>query len=172
MGNDQFGIDTLAGMPRSRRLAPFAALLVAAVLPLAACSPAVTAPERPSREDVLAAPDTPPEFVPGGTAEDNFPYFSETLRSFVLSGSPLQGAPVVDALVTAGFEKEHMQVGFDETKTGLVADSLFVSVRIGAECLIGQLITAEESFTAAVQPVVGPEQNICLIGNTRPIDWN
>lgn len=158
-------------MPRSRRLASTAALLVAATLSLSACAQASPPPERPSREEVFREPAAAPQFVPGGTADENFAFFSDTLRQFVLSGSPLQGRPVVDALVTAGFEKTAMQVSFDESKTGLTADSVFVSVRIGEDCLIGQLITAEQSFTAAVEPAVGPEGNLCLIGKTRAIDW-
>ncbi len=159
-------------MPRSCRLASTAALLVAATLSLSACAPASEPPERPSREEVFREPAAAPQLVPGGTADENFVFFSDTLRQFVLSGSPLQGRPVVDALVAAGFERAAMQVSFDESKTGLAADSVFVSVRIEEDCLIGQLLTVEQSFTAAVEPTVGPEGDLCLIGNTRAIDWD
>ena len=64
-----------------------------------------------------------------------------------------------------------MQVSFDRTKTDLVADSIFVSVRIGAECLLGQVTTGTREVSAVTEPAIGPNRDICLIGNTRAIDW-
>ncbi|WP_125098391.1 DUF6993 domain-containing protein [Leucobacter chromiireducens] len=151
-----------------RRVTAIAALAV--VLPLlAGCSLLEgPTPETPPRETV-AAPEVPPEFVPGGTAEENLPYFTEVLRSYAAGESPIQGAPIVQAVTEAGFDPALMQVSFDQTKTNLVADNIFVSVRAGAECLIGQLVTDDRSFVARVEPALGPEQTICLIGQTAPI---
>ena len=162
-------MDTLAAMPRSRLLAPIALLLAASTLALAGCAP--SPPERTSREENFREPETPPEFHPDGTAEDNLPYFNETLRQFGLSKSTVAGEPVVNTLAAAGFDKSKMQVSFDESKTNLVADNIFVSVRFGEDCLIGQVIVADRSFAAEVAPAVGPEKDICLIGTTRAIDW-
>ncbi|PRI11881.1 hypothetical protein B4915_04875 [Leucobacter massiliensis] len=127
-------------------------------------------PETPSRE-TPPAPEAPPEFVPGGTAEQNLPYFTEVLRAYAASTQPIEGQPVVDAVADAGFDRAAMQVSFDRTQTGLVADSIYVSVRIGGDCLIGQLVSEDRSFVAQNEPAVGPNKDICLIGKTRPIDW-
>lgn len=129
--------------------------------------PAPDAPVRPAP----TAPATAPTLVPGGSAEENLPFFQQTLLDFAGGAAPIEGQPVVDALVGAGFDRAAMQVSFDRTQTNLVSDNIFVSVRIAESCLIGQLITADRSLVAEVAPALGPDQNICLIGTTRPIDW-
>lgn len=119
------------------------------------------------------APEQPaPELIPGGSAEQNLPFFEHVLRGFGEGAEPVEGRPIVDALVAAGFDRDAMQVSFDRTQTNLVADNIFVSVRIGAECLIGQVVTGDRSSVAVVEPAVGPDGSICLIGSTRPIDWD
>lgn len=152
--------------------------MIGAVLALCMLAPAAgcaliegPTPETPERE-APAKPEVPPEFYPDGTAEDNLPYFTEVLRSYSKGEGAIEGQPIVNAVVESGFDKKAMQVSFDLTKTSLVADNIFVSVRIGEECLIGQMVTADRSFVAEVEPAVGPKGDICLIGNTRPIDWD
>ncbi|WP_336991745.1 DUF6993 domain-containing protein [Leucobacter sp. VD1] len=127
-------------------------------------------PETPERVEP-PTPEAPPVFFPEGSAADNLPYFTEVLRTFSTGQQPVQGVPVVDALAAAGFDKAAMQVSFDESKTGLAADNIFVSVRIGAECLIGQVVAEDRSFVAEAKPAIGPAQDVCLIGSTRAIDW-
>lgn len=126
--------------------------------------------ETPKRE-TTAPPAEAPQFFPDGTAEDNLPYFTEVLRGFGAGTESVTGAPVVNAVAASGFDKAAMQVSFDESKTGLPADSIYVSVRMGAECLIGQVVAEDRSTYAVAEPAVGPNQDICLIGNTRAIDW-
>ncbi|MEJ6489340.1 hypothetical protein PQI23_06370 [Leucobacter sp. USCH14] len=125
-------------------------------------------PEVPERTET-AAPETAPEFIPDGSAEDNLPYFTEVLRSFSAGSEPVQGAPIVQAVAEAGFDKTAMQVSFDQSKTSLPADNIFVSVRIGSDCLIGQVVAEDRSFVAKNMPAVGPAGDICLIGETAPI---
>lgn len=127
-------------------------------------------PETPKRTS-QPAPEVAPEFVPGGSAEENLPYFTELIRGYAASESPITGQPVAQAVIDGGFDPTMIQFSFDETKTGLVADNIFVSVRVGAECLIGQLVTADRGFVTAVEPAVGPAGDICLIGTTRAVDW-
>lgn len=127
-------------------------------------------PATPPRE-TPAVPEEPPEYVPDGSAEENLPIFTETLRDYASGESPIEGRPVVDAISEVGFDTADMQVSFDRTKTDLVADSIYVSVLIDRDCLVGQLVTEEREFAAKVMPAVGPEENICLIGETREIDW-
>ena len=127
-------------------------------------------PQTPPRE-VAPAPEVAPEFFPEGSATDNLPYFTSVLRDYAAGEEPAMGVPLVNAVTASGFSKEAMQVSFDQSKTGLAADSIYVSVQIGAECLVGQLVAADRESVAVVAPAIGPEQNVCLIGNTRPIDW-
>lgn len=156
-------------MPRLRRLTPITLLLVASSLVFVGCAPAP--PERTVSEENFQEPATAPELFPEGTAEQNLPYFQESLRLFSVGDAPVEGKPIVDQLAGAGFDKSTMQVSFDRSKTDLVADSIYVSARFGDQCLLGQVVVADRSFVAVAEPAVGPEKNICLIGATRPIDW-
>ncbi len=167
----QLAADTLTDMPRLRFPLPIAAMLAAATLALGGCAAAPEPIERPTKEENFQEPVAPPEFHADGTAADNLPYFHETLRQFGLGELPVQGVPVVDHLVTAGFDKTKMQVSFDESKTNLVADNIFVSVLFGQDCLIGQIVVSDRSFVAEEAPAVGPDKSMCLMGTTRTIDW-
>ena len=106
-----------------------------------------------------------------GSAEENLPYFTETIRQFAAGEEPIQGRPIVDALTQAGFDRDSMQVTFDESKTGLIADHIYASVLVQQDCLIAQVVSEDRSFTVDAAPAVGPEEDICIIGETRPIDW-
>lgn len=116
-------------------------------------------------------PDTPVEIVPDGTAEENLPYFVQILDAYAEGDSPIQGQPIVDAIVTAGYNKADMQVSHDFSRTNLVADSIFVSVRLGSTCLLGQFVTETREWAAYAEDAVGPSDDICLIGEMRVIDW-
>lgn len=129
--------------------------------------PAPDAPVRPAP----TAPATPATLVPGGSAEENLPFFQQTLLTYAGGTSPVEGQPVVDALVAAGFDRAAMQVSFDRSRTDLVADNIFVSVRMADQCLLGQIVTGDRSLVAEVAPALGPDKSICIIGTTRPIDW-
>ena len=159
---------------RAARVSSAAIVLVA--MSLVGCSapaeedPAETAP-LPVRTDEMRPADPPPEFVPDGSAADNLPVFRHVLQEYADGKSPVEGQPIVDAIVAAGFDRTAMQVTFDRSKTNLVADSIMVSVLIGEDCLIGQVVTADRSVTAAIEPALTDAKNICLIGNTRAIDW-
>lgn len=153
-----------------------AALALGIALPLlTGCSVAERvvggpSPETPKREEV-EAPKVAPKFVPDGTAEQNLPFFTETIRKYAAGDQPIKGQPVAQAVIDAGFDPAMMQFSFDQSKTGLTADNIFISVRVGADCLIGQLVTADRSFVAKDEPAIGPNGDICLIGITRSVDW-
>lgn len=169
-------VATLASMirparARAIRRLPLAVALAAGLAgALAGCAPSGVEPS-PTTSAPSETPAPPPEFFPEGTAEENLPYFEYVLDGFAAGVEPVEGRPVVDAVAAAGFDRAAMQVSFDRTQTNLVADSIFVSVRIGADCLLGQVVAADRSVSAMTAPAVGPEQSLCLIGNTRPIDW-
>ncbi|WP_396451872.1 DUF6993 domain-containing protein [Leucobacter aridicollis] len=156
---------------RARRAAATVAGAAALMLALSSCSllegPTPVTPERPPVE----VPAEPATFVPGGTSEENLPFFGQVLREYAAGERPVQGQPIVDALVAGGFDKQTMQVSFDASKTGLAADSIYVAVRTGESCLIGQVSAEDRDATAEVVGAIGPDKNVCLIGQTRPIDW-
>lgn len=133
--------------------------------------PTPNTPERSTAVTPAPTPEQTFELVLDGSAEDNLPYFQQTLAQFATSDAPIEGRPVVDALAAAGFDKANMQVTFDHSRTNLVADNLFVSVRFEASCLVGQFVTDTRELFTAVEGALGHEQNICIIGTTRPIDW-
>lgn len=126
-------------------------------------------PETPPRETPEA--EANPEFVAGGTAEENLPFFRHVLTEFADGDATVTGENVVDAVSDGGFDRDDMQVSFDRTKTSLVADNIFVAVRSGKDCLVGQVTTEKREVAAEVMPVVGPDGGTCLIGETRDIDW-
>lgn len=127
-------------------------------------------PDTPTRV-TPAVPEAPPELIPGGTAEENLPYFTEVIRGYAAGEGAVNGEPIVNAVAESGFDRSAMQVSFDATKTGLEADNIFVSVRVDDACLIGQITAPDRDFATSVEPAVGPDRNICLIGETRVIDW-
>lgn len=147
------------------------AVLLSTVM-LAGCSQ--PADDDASKNGSSAPPTTSeaaPEFVAGGSADENKAYFNYVLRKAIRDGLEINGVNVVNTVAAAGFDKAMMQVTFDQSRTGLRADNIFVSVRVGEQCLIGQVVTADKTVTTSVQPAVGPDRDLCLIGETRPIDW-
>ena len=139
---------------------------------LTACAPPGVAVPRTGGAETAAgtpAPAPSPVFVAGGTAEQNLPYFRSTLDAAYAAGGARDGKSLVDALYSAGFDKTAMQVTYDQSRTGVAADSLMVSVRIGDQCLIGQIVPSSGESVYDVEPVV--DGGICLLGSTRPIDW-
>jgi len=86
----------------------------------------------------------------------------------LLAGNPRPGGrAIVDALAAAGFDKAAMEVTADATPLGNAADAVLFAVRLGEECLLGQVDGA--GLTTSAQPVLGTGR--CLVGATRSIDW-
>ncbi|NLT26034.1 MAG: hypothetical protein GXX90_05205 [Microbacteriaceae bacterium] len=151
------------------RLGAVGAALAAALL-LAGCAdgadpgPTGTAAGAPTETAGAAAP----EYVPGGTAEENKEYFDHVLEPVVAANPAAAPRDLVDALVDAGFDKSAMQVTAAETAIGLEPDMVIVAVMIaGDECLLGQRGT--RGYSSSIQPVFSTGE--CLIGKPDPIDW-
>lgn len=106
--------------------------------------------------------------VPEGSAEDNKPFFDE-VNERTAANADAGGRDFVDALVAAGFDKAAMEVTNDATTLGDRAESIQFSVRWQDSCLIGQFGPSVDGYHSTVQPVLGT--GLCLIGDTRPIDW-
>ena len=141
---------------------------------LSACTPApeeVSPGQETQQATVEPSKEPTPQYLPEGTAAENEKYFSYILRQAIRGGAQVNGVEMINALVAGGFDRGMMQVSFDTSQTGLQADNIFVSVRHNDQCLIGQIVTSDKSVSVDVQPAIGPEKTVCLIGETRPIDW-
>ncbi|GGH39090.1 DUF6993 domain-containing protein [Microbacterium album] len=157
-----------------RRGAPLLLGVLALVTVLAGCVPE-PAPT-PTAEPPASAPDPAPTheppvaLVPDGTATDNLPIFTEVTERVWASEHRAEGRAYIDALVEAGFDKADMQVTEDTSTVGNPAESMQFSVLWKGECLVGQV---GPDIGEAVTRVLGALENgtLCLLGNTRPIDW-
>jgi len=160
--------------PRAIRAGAGTSVLAAAVLALAltGCTPGAkpTASPTPTPTPTPTATGTPaPELVPGGTAQENLPFFNKVNQATLAANPGAQGRDFIDALVAAGFTKADMQVTVDTTTIGLKANSIQFSVKMGDTCLIGQNGADAGGYNSEVTPVLST--GACLIGQTRPIDW-
>lgn len=138
-----------------------------------ATSPGTTATQGPSASvsgslgTTTAAPA--PTYVAGGTAKENLPVFAATVEKVWGSSDKAHGRAYVDALVAVGFDKSAMQVTDDTSTVGNAAESIQFSVRMGDQCLVGQVGPATGDPVTTVLPVLGG--GVCLLGKTRPINW-
>ncbi|MFD5225624.1 DUF6993 domain-containing protein [Microbacterium sp. NPDC058342] len=126
----------------------------------------------PPPSGAVSAPPTPaePQLVPEGDGTDNLPLFAAVTARVWASADRAEGRAYVDALVSAGFPKERMQVTADRSTVGNPAESIQFSVAWGeSDCLIGQVgpSTGEPVTSVMAQLADGR----CLVGATRDIDW-
>lgn len=148
--------------------ASLGAVAVCALL-LAGCTAEA---EPPAPTDTVTAAPSPtrtadPEFVEGGTAGQNRPYFEFVVEGLLAQTPAPTSGMIVDALAAAGFDKAAMEVTAEATPTGQPADSILFAVQIDGQCLIGQV--KEASFTSQLADVLGTGR--CLVGRTLSIDW-
>lgn len=157
------------GRPRTAATALAATLLVALLTGCSGSSPqpAATSTSSPTATASAASTPAPPQFYPDGTAKLNKPYFDSVNSTLIAANPSAGGKDVIDALVAAGFDKANMQVTPDKTTIGRNVDSVLFSVRIGTDCLLGQL--SGSAYTSSVQAAL--TSGACLVGKTRPIDW-
>jgi hypothetical protein len=161
---------------------PFAALTLLAVLAVTGCtgeSPTTptdpvdtSAPVSSAPADAATpAPSSPAAvtLVPGGSAQQNLPFFTQVVVTVWAGSGQVDGRAYIDALAGAGFDKGAMQVTPDESTIGNAAESIEFSVRLGADCLVGQVGPSIGDPVTTVLP--GLSSGGCLIGQTRPIDW-
>lgn len=141
---------------------------------LAACAAAPAATPTPTATSAATADpsETPvpePELQPERDAAANLAYFDTIATAVVAADDNAGGQTFVDALVAAGFDKNQMEVTFDETTVNLAADSIQFAVRFNGECLIGQNGPATGGYHSAVTSILA--SGTCLVGATRQIDW-
>lgn len=138
--------------------------------PSSSPSAAPSVSSSPSATDAApATPATPaaPTLNATGSAADNLGYFNLVNSTFLAPNPMPGGRPIIDNLVAAGFSKELMQVTPDKTTIGRDVDSVQFSVRFGASCLVGSV--SPTGYVGVAGPAVSGA--LCLIGNTRAIDW-
>jgi len=114
--------------------------------------------------------DAAPSLIPEGSATDNLPFFSAVVAQVWATEQKTQGRAYVDALVAAGFDKAAMQVTQDRSTVDNPAEALQFSVLWRGECLVGQAGPDMSAPVATVLPAV-QGGTVCLIGETRVIDW-
>jgi len=144
--------------------------ITAVVTLLAGCTANGEVPDAPAPSASAPSADPsapPPTLQPEGDAAANLPYFDAVAGGLVAREPDPDGRTVVDTLVEAGFAKADMEVTPDTTPTGLEADTVEFSVRIGDSCLVGQI--AASGYTGVATSVLGTGR--CLVGATRTIDW-
>ena len=145
------------------------ALVVAAVL-VQSSRPAPTPAPQPTSTGAAATEIsvTPPPFVPGGTAQENFAYFNWVNKRTISANPAVGSLDFVNGLTDAGFDRAAMQRTPDRTAIDLAADSVQFSVQAGEWCLIGQFGDGSDGYRSVVAPVV-PGVG-CLVGVTAPLD--
>lgn len=124
------------------------------------------APDAPQRQKV-EVPQEAVKYVPGGSAEDNLPYFRKVISDYGASDKPLEVDEIENALSDAGFLREDMQNAGDHDPYGVALDSVYVSVRFDKECLIGQIATADRQVTVERLDAIGPNHKTCLIAKNQ-----
>jgi hypothetical protein len=154
------------------RLTVAGVAVLASLLALSGCvaqtptpSTSATASPTPGATDAPNAPD--PEMKPGGTALQNLPYFDFVNNKLLATNAAPDGRTIIDNLVAAGFTKPTMELTPDRTAVDLAADSIMFSVKIGDNCLIGQM--GRVGYPSLTAKPIGT--GACLVGKTRPIDW-
>jgi len=126
------------------------------------------APTPTASETATTAAAAPAVLVPGGTAEQNKPFFDSVNQATLGADGKASSRALVDALVAAGFDKAAMEVTYDKTSIDLDADYVIVSVNLSGTCLIGQ--RSSSGYVSEIAAEI-PTTHKCLIGGTQPIDW-
>lgn len=136
------------------------------ILGVSGCAPKPA----PIVETPRASTTAPPAvLVPGGTAEQNLPFFNLTNEKTVSENPSAGSHALIDGLVAAGFTKSAMEVTADKTSVGLPVASVQFSVRVGPSCLIGQYGPDSNGYHGTIAPVLGT--GMCLVGDTATVTW-
>ncbi len=117
----------------------------------------------------VSTPTPTPTPTPTTAAQGRKKAFSDVVAQVWGTDDRMTGRAYIDALVAAGFDKAQMQITPDKTSIGGAVDSIQFSVRLGDECLVGQVGDAIGDPVVAILP--GLATGGCLVGDTRPITW-
>jgi hypothetical protein len=107
-----------------------------------------------------------PNFIPAvnpGSAAANQRLFVILLeQGLVAEGISANPASQAERLTAAGFDPAGVSWTDSSTAIGLLADTVFISAQVGAECLIGQYGTAIQTVAISVAPAL--PSGGCLVG--------
>ncbi|MGT2462327.1 DUF6993 domain-containing protein [Sinomonas atrocyanea] len=125
-------------------------------------APATSAPAAPAPTPSPARSLS--RFDPGASPTENLGVFTRTLEGAArsASSSSVDASTLTGALAAAGFAPSAMQRSADQTSANLQAPVLTVSVRVGADCLVGQFVRSDASISTELATPVA--QGACLIG--------
>jgi hypothetical protein len=149
----------------------FLALILGATFVLASCATA----EQPANDVAPGSSDSIesveleviPEFIEGGTALENQPYADYIIQSVLADAESNRAGPAVaEALESAGFVRENMELTPDVSLIQLPVDSTTVAIRVDTECFIGQW--GKDWYVSQVEPVLAT--GLCLVGETVSLD--
>ena len=118
-----------------------------------------------SQPEPLVLDETDPLVVPNGSAGENLDAFRFHLQQSGAGKPAPDVAEITAALIEAGFDPSTITHTMENTRTGLPAESIFVSIEIQEECLLGQF--GESWLEVVVAPKVG---NVCIIGDTDRVE--
>lgn len=107
-----------------------------------------------------------PEFIDGGTADENLPYIDHVLTQAGAGSGRLGSMDAIRVLVEAGFDRIDMEVTSDRTRLELAAESITVAVVVGDQCALGQW--SSDWYVSSVTPLLGV--GTCLLGDTLSLD--
>lgn len=156
-----------ARAPRSTAIATAAMLLVAVLAGCVASSPMpAPTPTTSSTPSATPTPEPDPEFVEGGTAGQNRPYFEFVMNGLLERSARPTSATIRNSLAEAGFALASIEVTEDTTRVGDLADSILIGILIDGQCLLGQVIGGE--LVTDLADVLGTGR--CLVGRTASLD--
>ena len=163
---------------QSRASSTIAALRTAtAIVVLSAalngCSPASVPSEGSTVSSSPASPLATADDT-GATSPLDFDSFNTINRNTIVSIGDASGADLTDALLSAGFDRSRLEVTADSTTEGKRADAIFVAVKSGETCFVGQYRTkasGEDGDAKYLGARVAPlATGRCLIGDPVPIE--
>lgn len=150
-------------------VAALGATVLLSVLALTGCASPRVDHSPASSPGPVSTPTPQATLVPNGSAQQNLPFFNQVNKQTLARNSNAQGRDFLEALVSAGFSKAAMQVTADKTTVNLSPGSIQFSINIGDYCLIGQNGSGSGGYHGEVAPALAG--NVCLIGQTVPINW-
>lgn len=108
-------------------------------------------------------------FDPSAPDAANLDLFKRTLdkAAQTTAASSVEAKTLTDALAAAGFNPAAMERSVDKTSADLQAPTLVVSVRLGAQCLLGQFVRSDASVSTEVAAPI--QTGACLIGRQSPV---
>lgn len=107
-------------------------------------------------------PTAPPAFKADGTAQENVAYLAYVVAQTQTADPKPDSGAVADTVAKAGFTRKGIQYTFSRTAAGLAADSMYIAVPWGDQCLIAQYGPVITGVHTSVLPVL--KQGGCLIG--------